>query len=371
MLQVGPGNRKIIGPIADVMARGCDALGWHHFAVRRNAPDCDGSGFCDFGCRTDARRGTNLSYVPAALEKGAVLLTGLKVERILMDGGRAVGVEGITKTGRHIRVRSQFVVLAGGTIPTPLLLMSQGLCGQSGELGRNLSIHPSGGFFADFDDKISGQNHMPQGYGCDQFQREGLMILSALPDYNVGGIVFPFAGRRLMRVLDRFDNLGGYGLLWRDTKANGRVWRDVGGLPAITYNVQREDVEGMHLAMIRAGELSLAAGARRLIPSVLQGEVLEGKKGLDAFRKRQLTASDVLWTSYHPLGTCKMGDDPKTSVVDMDHQAHDVPGLYIADGSIVPGPLGVNPQITIMAMATRAAERIAAREGVRSQALSA
>lgn len=77
------------------------------------------------------------------------------------------------------------------------------------------------------------------------------------------------------------------------------------------------------------------------------------------FRQLDMKASDLMLTSYHPLGTCKMGKDPATSVVDLDHQAHDLPGLFIVDGSTVPGPLGVNPQITIMAMATRAAERIA------------
>ena len=241
----------------------------------------------------------------------------------------------------------------------------------SGQLGRNLSLHPSGGFFAEFEDQIRPNAFMPQGYGCNEFEREGLMILGALPDYNIAGFAFPFSGRRLMKVLDRFDYLGGYGLLWRDTKAAGRVWRDVGGVPAISYNCAPEDVAGMHLAMVRAGELSLAAGAKRLFPSVARGGVLEGRQGLDAFRKRKLSAGEILWTSYHPLGTCKMGSDPDTSVVDFDHQLHDVPGLYVVDGSTVPGPLGVNPQITIMAMAARAAERIAERESTSAHAMSA
>ncbi len=368
---VAPAERKVIGPMADIMSRGCDALGWSHFAVRRNAPGCDGLGFCDFGCRTDARRGTNLSYVPAALERGAVLLTGLRADRLLREGHRAVGIEGVTKTGRRLRVRSRFVVLAGGAIPTPLFLMAQGLGNDSDQLGRNLTIHPSGGFFADFKEQVRPSQHVPSGYGCDEFAREGMMILTALPDYNVGSIAFPFGGNRLMDVYDRFEHIGGYGLLWRDTQASGRVWREVGGMPAISYNLAREDVEGMHRAMVRTGEMSLAGGARRLFPSVVGGPILEGRSDLEAFRKRSLSASDILWTSYHPLGTCRMGADPATSVVDFDHQVHGVPGLYIADGSTVRGPLGVNPQITIMALAARAAERIAERELVRPRALSA
>jgi choline dehydrogenase-like flavoprotein len=119
----------------------------------------------------------------------------------------------------------------------------------------------------------------------------------------------------------------------------------------------------MHHAMVLTSEMALAAGARHLYPFVVGHERLDGAKGLDAFRKEKLGPSDFLWTSYHPLGTCRMGRDPKTSVVDLDHACHDVPGLFIVDGSTVRGPIGVNPQLTIMATATRAAERIAERIG--------
>jgi choline dehydrogenase-like flavoprotein len=362
-LQVTPVERKVIGPIGDIMARGCDAMGWSHGPVNRNAPECDGSGFCDYGCRTDARRGTNISYIPPALQSGAVLFTGLRAERILLEGGRAVGVEGVTKSGRTLRVRAQTVVLAGGAIPTPLLLLKQGIANRSGQVGRNLSLHPSGALMALFDEKINGKAYAPQAYLCDEFKRDGEMILAASPDANGIGLIFPFAGRRLMEVADHLDHIGSFGLLMRDTAASGRVWRDVQGFPAISYNVHRDDVRRVHQAMIHAGEMSLAAGAKKLYPVVMGVPVLEGRRGLDAFRKAKLSAGDVLWTSYHPLGTSKMGKDPKTSVVWLDHQAHDVPGLYIVDASTVPGPLGVNPQITIMAMANRAAEKIAEQLG--------
>jgi choline dehydrogenase-like flavoprotein len=96
-------------------------------------------------------------------------------------------------------------------------------------------------------------------------------------------------------------------------------------------------------------------------PTALKMRSLRGRSDLEAFRSARLGPADYVWTSYHPLGTSKMGRDPKTSVVDTSHETHDLPGLYIVDGSTVPGPLGVNPQLTIMAMATRAAEKIAER----------
>jgi choline dehydrogenase-like flavoprotein len=369
-LQVAPSERQVIGPIGDVMARGCDALGWSHGPIPRNAPGCDGSGFCDFGCRTDARQGTNLAYIPPALQSGALLFTGLRADRVLVENGRAVGVEAISKAGRTMRIRASAVILAGGAIPTPLLLLKQGLANRSGEVGKNLSLHPSGALMAEFPDEIRGRDHVPQGYMCDQFAREGVMILSAQPDVNSSGLVFSFAGRRLMQALDRMDHLGAFGLLLGDTRPNGRVWGSAAGYPLITYKVMAADVARVHQAMVRTSEMCLAAGAKRLYPLVLGVAPLEGANGLDSFRKAKLSPSDVVWTSYHPLGTCKMGLDPETSVVGLDHQAHDVPGLFIVDASTVPGPIGVNPQITIMAMATRAAEKIAERLGAGAMARS-
>jgi choline dehydrogenase-like flavoprotein len=361
IIEVQAADLRVAGPIAAAMARGCDALGWHHLAVRRNAPGCDGSGFCDFGCRTDARRGTNIAYVPPALERGALLLTGLRADRVNIEGGRAVGVDAIARDGRTIRVRARAVVLAGGAIPTPLFLLKQGICNASGQVGRNLSTHPSGGFSAIFDEEIRGHAHIPQGYACDEFLRDGMLITAAQPDLNIAPTVLPFVGRGLMETMGRIDHLAYFALLVRDSVANGRVWRDVGGLPAITYNIGAEDVTRLQQGMFHAGEMCLAAGAKRMHPTALKMRVLHGRRDLEAFRRASFGPSDFVWTSYHPLGTCKMGHDPRTSVVGPSHETHDLRGLFVVDGSTVPGPLGVNPQLTIMAMATRAADQIAQR----------
>jgi len=363
-LDVRTSRREAIGPIGDVMARGCDALGWSHFAIRRNAPDCDGSGFCDFGCPSGARRSVDVAYLPPAFNDGAVLLTGTRVVKLDREGGRATGVEAVTKSGRTIRVRSRAVVLAGGTIPTPIFLLEQGLCNRSGQVGRNLTVHPSCSFSALFDEPINGHEHIPQGYGCDQFVRDGIMLMTAQPSRNIAPLLFPFAGRRLMEALDGMDRIASFALLVRDETRNGRVWgRDVAGVPAITYSVTAKDTERMHQAMVHAGEMCVAAGAKRLYPLALSSPIVDRGRQFDAFRRATPPPGDFVWVSYHPLGTCQMGHDPKTSVVGLDHETHDVKGLYIVDGSTVPGPLGVNSQLTIMAMATRAAEGIAAKLG--------
>lgn len=360
VLQTQPASRQHIGSIADVFQRGCDALGWSHFAIVRNAPGCEGTGFCDFGCRTDARRSTNISYVPPALEKGAMLFTGLRAERVIVENGRAVGVEGIAKDGRTIRVRGRIVVWAGGALPTPLFLLKNGLCNSSGQVGRNLTLHPSGGLSALFDEEIRGMDRIPQGYGCDEHLRDGILLSAAQPDWNYAAIMFPVGGRRLMERLNELEHIASFGILIAD-EGHGRISFDVQGSATVLYNLTQGDADRYHRGLVAMGEICWAAGAKKIFPAVFGPHTIDSRAEWERFKRSRLSPSQLLLTSYHPLGSCKMGKDPRTSVVSLDHEAHDLPGLFIVDGSTVPGPLGVNPQLTIMAMATRAAGLIAQR----------
>ena len=361
-LGVGPSSRRYVGPIADVMQRGCDALGWKHGQLLRNAPGCEASGFCHLGCRSDARKSTNLSYLPPALERGAMLFTGLKAERVVVENGRATGIEGTAPNGVRIRVRARAVVLAGGTISTPLFLLRQGLANSSGQVGRNLTLHPSVVAMALFDEEICAFDHIPQGYGSEEFLEEGLLLVAAQASHNAMPSMFPAIGRRLMEPLAQLRHVAGVGPLAADTTRNGRVWGEFRGLPVIHYSVTPADVARLKRGLELSMQMLVAAGARRLYPGVLGLGGLEPGR-LDEFRRMDIHASDLALASYHPLGTCQMGTDRRTSVVGLDHQAHDLPGLFIVDGSTVRGPLGVNPQLTIMAIAARAAEQISPQLG--------
>lgn len=359
-LQVEAANRRFIGKIQEVFQKGCDAHGWSHFVIQRNAPGCEGSGFCDFGCRTDARRSTNISYVPPALERGAMLFTKLRADRILLENGRAVGVEGIAPTGKKIRVRGRAVVFAGGALPTPMFLLRQGLCNSSGQMGRNLTLHPSGGLAATFDMELRGWEQIPQGYGCDEFVKEGFLLTAAQPDVNFAALVSPFVGDRLMEVLNGLTHMASFGILIAD-QGHGRVLLDAEGTAVVHYNMTKKDIALLHRATVTMGEIAWAAGAKRVLPAYLGHHDYGSRAEWRRFVEHTPAATDLLLTSYHPLGTCRMGKDPRTSVVDLDHETHDVKGLFLVDGSVVSGPLGVNPQLTIMAVATRAADRIAAK----------
>lgn len=362
-IQVAPVKESMRGAAYEVISRGCKLLGWRHGPMQRNAPDCDAQASCDFGCPSGARLSMDLSYLPSALSRSAVLVTGMRARRVLTEAGRAVGVAAeAVADGRSLRVRARVVVLAGGAVPTPLLLLGQGICNRSGQVGRNLSIHPAASLGAMFDEPIDPQISIPQTIFSDQFLREGILHNAASTPLSVTPLVIPRTGRRLMERVARFRHVANLGAMIRD-EDRGRVRLGRDGAPLLTYWLSRPAVAKLHRGLVAAASIFAAAGARELYPMLSRFVVLDGERGVAKLRDMRLSAADLVLTSYHPLGTCRMGLEHAKSVVSLDHETHDVPGLFIVDGSTVPGPPGVNPQITILAMADRAAGIIAERLG--------
>jgi len=361
ILGVTEGQAQHLGGNARVIARGCDKLGYKHGPLRRNAPDCDGKGTCIFGCPTDAKRSTNVSYVPLALKAGAELFHDVRVDRIIVSGGRATGVvaraRGKDGRPRTLTVHARAVVIACGTLHSPVLLEQNRLAGASGELGGNLSIHPAVGCLAEFDEQIAGWNAIPQGYAIEEFHDEGILFEGVqLPlEYTTG--MMPQLGPRLVELAEKYDHVASFGFMVEDT-SRGRV-RTIAGRTVITYRLNDQDVARIKRGLDILARVFFAAGAKAFLPPLHGFDELRGEADLERFRRVDIRASDLELSAYHPLGTCRMGQDPARSVVGPDHQLHDCDGLYVVDGSSVPSSLGVNPQVTIMALATRAAGLIA------------
>lgn len=364
MIGVAPADWKYLGGCARVIARGCDALGYRHQPLRRNAPECDGQGLCCFGCPTDAKRSTNVSYVPEALKAGAVVYTGAKVTEILVRNGRAVGVvaRGTSPDGRKLKltVRARTVVLSCGTLYTPALLLRNKLANSSGMVGKNLSIHPASQSWALFDEPIQGWNGIPQGYAIEEFEDEGIRFEGAFTPLDLGGAAVSFVGRKWTNLIDNYDRLACFGFMVED-ESRGQVRLGPGGMPLITYWLNEEDKRKMIRAQAILARVYLAAGAKGVYPGL---QIYDDLSTEDRIRRLEEEGPSRLAphhfdiSAYHPLGTCLMGNDPRTSVVRPTHETHDVRNLFVCDGSSVPSSLGVNPQLTIMAMSERASEFI-------------
>ena len=362
ILEVGPTEDRYLGGCARVVARGAAALGWTHGPLPRNAPGCDGQGVCCFGCPTDAKQSTNISYVPRALAAGALLIPRAQVERVLVRGGGAYGVRAMVDGGedappRSLVVTASRVVLACGALYTPPLMTRSGVGGASGHLGRHLSIHPAAGCYALFDELIDQSRAVPQGYGIEEFQREGILFEGASTPAEMFSMDIKATGPDLVRILERYHRIAAFGFMVKD-RSRGRVLTTPSGRPRVLYHLGSEEVARLRRGMRILVQVYRAAGALEIYPPVHGHGALRSPGDVERFLTAPLGARDFELTAYHPLGTARVSPRAGEGVVDLDHEVYDTRRLHVVDGSCLPGSPGVNPQITIMALATRAAERI-------------
>jgi choline dehydrogenase-like flavoprotein len=361
MLQVTRADAAHLGAIGPIIARGAERLGYSHGPLRRNAPDCDGQGVCCFGCPTGAKRSTDVSYIPEALKRGVKLVTAARVDTIDVVAGRARGVTAsLGPLRRTLTVKADAVVIAGGALMTPLLLRRNGL-GARPSLGKNLSIHPASKVFALFDERVEQWRGIPQGYTIDHFADEGLMFEGASVPFAVASMGVPWTGRRYMELMEQYPHLATFGFMIQDT-SRGEVRAGPGGAPLILYNMNERDVRLMQRGFETLCAVFQAAGARRVLPLLPGHDEVNTKAALEELGRSRVRPGDLEVTAYHPLGTCRIGEDD-ASCLGPDHELRDAKAVYVCDGSAVPSSLGVNPQMTIMAMALRAAEIVDSRLG--------
>lgn len=361
MLQVAPADPLHLGEIGPIIARGADRLGLSHGPLPRNAPGCDGQGVCCFGCPTGAKRSTDVSYVPEALKRGAELITAARVDHVDMVAGRARGVTATLGSGRKLTVRAEAVIVAGGALMTPILLKRSGLGAGLRSLGKNLSIHPASKVFALFDRAVDQWRGIPQGYSIDQYADEGLMFEGGSLPVNVAALGVPWTGPRYTELMERYANLATFGLMVQD-ESRGEVRAGPGGSPVVIYSMNERDTRLLQRGIETLCAVFQAAGARRVLPALPGHDEVNTPEDLERLRAAKLPANHFEITAYHPLGTCRIGADGG-ACLDPDHALRGAPGVFVCDGSAVPSSLGVNPQMTIMAMALRAAERLDARLG--------
>jgi choline dehydrogenase-like flavoprotein len=200
-----------------------------------------------------------------------------------------------------------------------------------------------------------------QSYYVDEKLRDGILLEATYPPpgvgYSAGGI--GGKGSELKDMLARYRQTAAAGLIISDT-GTGRVRTTPGGGLLITYDLHKDDLRKTLLGIRLATEVYLAAGAEAVHTLLPRMAPVRRKEELDRITGGGWTAADLKLSAYHPMGTCRMGGDARSSVVDKFGRSHDVPGLVITDASVLPGSTYVNPQITIMALAVRSARHLAA-----------
>ena len=353
---------ETIGKDMQLLKTGADAKGWKIIPNLRNQLHCAGTNNCTNGCPTGAKRSMLVTSIPRALQRGARLFTDCRVERITRSGSEITGIEGRfvqagADRGPRLTVRSAAVVVAGGAVQTPALLARSGLRSQSGQLGRNLSMHPNAKVIAFFDEEVMGWQGVHQAYQVREFMDDGILLTAVNLAPSLVALGLPNHGRELGELMASYNHMITAGCLIEDT-GTGRV-RNIPGLgPQVTYQLTDRDAARVVRGIAHTAELMFAAGARRvLLPFEGAPEVRDPAQLQDLLARPVPKRSIELFT-VHLMGTARMSEDTRRGVVDSFGAFHGVPRLFVADASLLPGPIGVNPMETILALATRNAQRL-------------
>lgn len=351
---VAPASMEVLGRNGELALEGAAALDWPSAPLRRNAPGCRGACQCAIGCPNNAKGGVHLNALPQACEAGARIVSGLRVSRVLHEDGRATGVAARRSDGSEVRISALLVVVAAGAIPTPPLLRRSGL-GRHPRLGRNLSIHPATGVTARFAEQVVPWRGVMQSVGIEQLhESEGVLLEATSSPPGMGAISAPGYGTHLTHRLARAANTATLGAMIADEPA-GRVLGS--RAPLVTYRLSRADRRRLRIAVEAMTRVMLAAGAEEVEPG--GGAPAVRSEAELPIALERLDVRRLRLAAFHPSGTAAAGSDPSRHPVDPEGRLRGIEGVRVADASILPSCPGVNPQLSIMALASAVGETAA------------
>ena len=350
-----------------IFREGCERLGLPVKPFRVNIRDCVGCGFCNLGCPYGAKRGTLEVQIPRAIAGGVELIPNCRIMRVF-DGG----AEGVifapprgSRPGPHdpgeVRFSAKVVVIAAGTLGSSALLLRSNLPNLSPACGRYVTLHPALTSFGRMRDAVRGFDGFPKLYYTDHFsESHHYYIETAFYFPFVTAKSLPKFGAELKGFMRDYQCLACAITLVHDEAEERNRIRVQGDRMVLDYRLSRASREALVHSQREAGRIYFAAGAEEYVSLVSERFSVSRPTELEQnIRQESLMSGKVVVSSAHPMGGCRMGSDPETSVTDAFGRVHGHPGLVVADASLFPTSSKVNPYLTIMALAERNAEQIA------------
>lgn len=350
-----------MGRNGQLAMEGAEALGLSGGPIHRNAGSCVQCSSCPYGCAIDAKQGMHVSYLPRAVAAGARLRSGVEARRILVEDGRAVGVacsaRDASGRSRPFTVRARrAVIAAGGSFGTPELLLRSGLGGN--QVGRNLRIHPACWVGARYEEEVRGWDGVMQSYYVDQWEESrGVLLEATFTPLAFGGAWLVGTGPEHQRAMLDFGRIGSIGVQLRDTSV-GRVGLANDGAFRASYRLNDDDARKTTFGIARAAEIHFAAGATEVYPNIPRAGVLR-PGDLATFEATRFKPSELRLEAFHPMATARISADPRRGVCAVDGSVYGTTGLYVADASLFPTAVAVNPMMTIIAFAKQVSRGIA------------
>jgi len=388
-LSIGPWN---VPPNEnnDLLRRGAARLGIATATIRRNVKGCLNIGYCGVGCPTNAKQSMLVTTIPAALDRGARLVCRARAERLRLHLGRAASLEctaldarGVRATGRRVRVHAEHYVLAAGAIGSPALLLRSDAPDPHRVLGRRTFLHPTVISAAVMPHRVDGHAGAPQSIYSDHFldrvPLDGEMgfKLEAPPLHPVLlGMTLPGFGAGHAALMSEFPSAHALIALLRDGFHRESVGGIVGlrndGSPVLAYPLTPFVWDGARRALLAMAEIQFAAGAKSVLPiherAAPYSSWAEARAAIAALPLQPLLTRVV---SAHVMGGCGMSAAPAQGVIDSSGRHFHLENVSVFDGSAFPTSLGVNPLLSIYALAARNATALAdALTGGRAQPIA-
>jgi choline dehydrogenase-like flavoprotein len=337
-------------------SRGAAAAGYAGTRMRRYVKACAGDGRCLQGCREDRKQSLNRNFIPEVLARSGDVVSCAPVDRVLLEGASAIGVTGRFRhprtraKGATFRIRARLgVVVAASVTQSPLLLMRSGIKNRA--LGKGFRAHPGAPVFGLYDEPVDMNTGATQGWSSIAFRdNPGFKLESlSLPLDMLSGRLAG-SGVTLMSRLAEFRHLAMWVQACR-AESIGEVKRGWNGRPVVRYSLDEKDMLRFREGLCRIAQTHVAAGARAILPAIQGMPYKLAPDEIGLLEQAPLDPRAYVAILSHLFGGCVMGREPERSVCDERGRVHGYDKLFVADASVIPTNLGVNPQHTIMALA--------------------
>jgi len=374
-LNITPWEERQANANNQVLFRGCRALGWQVDTLRRNVKGCGATGMCGVGCPLDAKQSMHLTYLPDAMERGATVYAGARVEglttanrRVSEVRARIIDPATDRPTGASLTVRPRVAVSACGAINSPALLLRSQI-NPNGLVGKRTLLHPVVALPALYEERINGFYGAPQAACSHHFVDRGpdhVGYFVETPPLQpmlaaTGSTVF---GRTQQDFMRQLPYVGVLLAICVDGLAPGCEGGEVSirndGRVRIDYTIGPRLLEAFRHAHRSMAQIELAAGARGAQSTHLDPIEIVTEADLAKLDDAPYGPLQHSIFSAHQMGGCQMGGRPDASVVDNTFRVREVDNLFVVDGSVFPTALGVNPSETIYALARMASQHVAA-----------
>jgi len=307
------------------------------------------------------------AYLEKANPERVKVFANCTADKVVVKNNKVQTIKGFTyneqtKQSYTVTVNPKIAIISAGPIASSEILLRNKLANSNDQVGKHLSLHPSTSVIAMFDDKINGDEGMAMAYYCDEFSvrktnKPGFMIESVFVPPSQFSIAIPSFGEKNYEYMKKYNHCAMAGILVHD-EPSGTISLNWGDRAVVDYNLSTMDQYKMLDGLKETARIFFRAGARNVITGHIKETVLWNETELRLIEMRGAGMGSLQIQSVHPQGGNRMGNDPSNSVVNPNCRTHEIENLYVCDASVFPTSIGVNPQFTIMAIATIVSKHI-------------